>query len=99
MKTEKLAKAEPISLLAEEKIKNEESSRWILLKAEEYNEKFKLAHATIGMFAGMSLKERIFNYKRLLKQYFLQLSEIEQEFEQSEKTLRSQLHKKDNDNQ
>lgn len=84
-------KTESLKELAENKIKNEESAKWMLLKAEEYNEKFELAHAAIGVFAGMTLKERIFNYKKLIKQYFLQLAEIEQEFAKAEENLKKEL--------
>jgi hypothetical protein len=94
-----LAKAEPLKNMAEERVKNEESSRWILLKAEEYNEKFKLSHATIGIFAGMTVWERISNYKQLLKQYFTQLSEIEREFEHAEQALKMELQSQNSEDQ
>ena len=72
-------------------VKNESSGEWILIKAEEFQEKFGLANGAIHAYAGMKLWDRIFNYNRLFKQYLTQLNEIDIEMAKKEEEFNNKF--------
>jgi hypothetical protein len=78
---------------AEDLIKSAEASEWLLISAEEYQEKFELSNAAMRVVASMSWKDRLFGMKKLLKQYLIQLSEVDQMYRKKEAELQKKMRK------
>ena len=78
---------------AEELVRNARAADWILIRAEEYQEKFELSNATIRVFSSMSWRHRLFGYKKLLKQYLIQLDGLEKQYRKTEKEKYEELKK------
>ena len=78
---------------AEELWKNAKAAEWILIRAEEYQEKFELSNAAMSATASMGWWDRLFGYKKLLKQYLLQLSALDAKYRQAEQAKYDELDK------
>ena len=79
---------------AQELLQNAKAAEWILIRAEEYQEKFELSNAAMAVVTSMSWWDRLFRYKPLIKQYLRQLSEVdavyrkrEEEYLESQKKM------------
>jgi len=79
---------------AQELLKNAETTEWVMLSAEEYQEKFELSNAAMRVVAAMGFWDRVKGYKKLVKQYLTQLQEIEDTFRKKEKELNKKMRKK-----
>lgn len=86
-------KQKSIRQRAEELVRSARAADWILIRAEEYQEKFELSNAAIGVFASMNWLHRLFGYKKLLKQYLLQLDGLEKKYRKAEKDKYLELQK------
>jgi hypothetical protein len=78
---------------AEQLVKNANASEWLLLAAEEHQEKFELSNAAVRVVASMNWWHRLFKMKTLIKQYLIQLHEVDALYRRKEKELHKKMKK------
>lgn len=70
---------------------------WILAEAEAYQEKLQLANNTILIFSGWPWWKRLFKSKKLFKQYYRELRELDIEHKRKSDSIRQKIEKASRD--
>jgi hypothetical protein len=66
---------------------------WILAEAESYEEKLNLANNTILIFQSMGWFQKLFKSKKLFKQYFRDLNQMDREHKQKSDAIKKEMEK------